>query len=366
MQYKAVIGLGFGDEGKGLFTDYLCTQTANPLVIRFSGGQQAGHTVVKNNQRHVFSNFGAGTLERAPSYFSRFCTIEPVGIVNELDVLIEKGIEPLLFIDNSCPVTTPYDIAFNKQHLQHGTCGVGVGDTFNREEHFYSLTFSDLFYPWVLETKLDLIKQFYGNVGNISLTGFLECCDIITHSNYIQKSDDFPNYKYSDYIFEGSQGLLLDQHYGFFPNVTRSNTGTKNIINLLGHEEIELYLVTRAYQTRHGKGVMSNEQISHNIQINPLETNSCNQYQGEFRVSLLDVSLLEYAISKDRNIRTNNNKSLVITCLDGIKGEYRFTYRGKVVYCHNETEFVNKVADILQFKKVYLSYSDESKNIVAL
>ncbi len=45
MRHKAVIGAGFGDEGKGLFTDYLCQHAEQPLVIRFSGGQQAGHTV---------------------------------------------------------------------------------------------------------------------------------------------------------------------------------------------------------------------------------------------------------------------------------------------------------------------------------
>lgn len=107
MANKAVIGLGFGDEGKGLFTDYLCSQSANPLVVRFSGGQQAGHTVVRDGIRHVFSNFCAGALQGAPSYFSKFCTIDPIGIVNELTVLLDKGVEPLLFIDTNCPVTTP-------------------------------------------------------------------------------------------------------------------------------------------------------------------------------------------------------------------------------------------------------------------
>ncbi len=59
---RAVIGLGFGDEGKGITTDYLCSRANNPLVIRFSGGQQAGHTVVNKFGKHTFSNFGSGTL----------------------------------------------------------------------------------------------------------------------------------------------------------------------------------------------------------------------------------------------------------------------------------------------------------------
>jgi adenylosuccinate synthase len=364
MANKAVIGLGYGDEGKGLFTDYLCSQTTNPLVIRYSGGQQAGHTVIRNGIRHVFSNFGAGTLQGAPSYFSRFCTIDPVGIVNELSVLLDKGIKPLLFIDARCPVTTPYDIAYNQQNNKHGSCGVGVGDTINREEHYYSLTFADLFYPWVLETKLQLIKSFYSGYDALDLSNFLECCDIITRSVYIEKTYDVPKNNYS-HIFEGSQGLLLDKNIGFFPYVTRANTGTKNILPLLGHDSLSTYLITRAYQTRHGDGPLSNESIPHNISKNPDETNISNTYQGALRISLLDVSLLEYAINKDDYLRTASNKHLVITCLDHIQNEYRFTYQNSIIYCKDQTEFVSKISRILNISNVYISTSDDSKNIRA-
>lgn len=362
MANKAVIGLGFGDEGKGLFTDYLCSQSINPLVIRFSGGQQAGHTVVSNGIRHVFSNFGAGTLKGAPSYFSKFCTIDPIGIVNELSVLLDKGVNPLLFIDTRCAVTTPYDVRYNQHNNKHGSCGVGVGATINREEHYYSLTFGDLFYPWVLKTKLNLIKDFYSDYANIDISNFLDCCDIITRSIHIEKTDGFPKNNYS-YIFEGSQGLLLDKNIGFFPHVTRGNTGTHNILPLLGHETLSVYLITRAYQTRHGDGPLSNESIPHNISKNPNETNVTNSYQGKLRVALLDVSLLEYAINKDDYIRTASNKYLVITCLDHIQNEYRFTYQEKLIYCKNEAEFISKIASILNIHTIYISTSEDSKNI---
>ena len=363
MANKTVIGLGYGDEGKGLFTDYLCSQSNNPLVIRFSGGQQAGHTVVHKGIRHVFSNFGAGTLQGAPSYFSKYCTIDSVGIVNELSVLLNKGIKPLLFIDSKCAVTTPYDIRYNQKNNKHGSCGVGVGATINREEHYYSLTFADLFYPWVLKTKLNLIKDFYAGYDDIEINHFLECCDIITHCIHIQKTDSFPDNNYSDFIFEGSQGLLLDKNYGFFPHVTRANTGTKNVLGLLNNEDLEVYLITRAYQTRHGDGPLSNEHLPHNISKNPNETNITNPYQGELRVALLDVSLLDYAINKDDTIRKNSNKSLVMTCLDHIQNEYRFTYQNNIIYCKNEAEFIGKISELLNIKSIYLSHSEQAKHI---
>ncbi|MCI5147829.1 MAG: adenylosuccinate synthase [Candidatus Electrothrix sp. MAN1_4] len=363
MQHKAVIGAGFGDEGKGLFTDYLCRNAEQPLVIRFSGGQQAGHTVVHDGLRHVFSNFGSGTLQGAPSYFARFCTVDPTGIVNELEILLENGVEPLLYIDAECPVTTPYDICSNQQHHPHGSCGVGVGATINRQEHFYALTFADLFYPWVLETRLELIKEFYQGDTDVALEDFLQCCSVITRSPWVRISRGLPPGEFSEYIYEGSQGLLLDQHYGFFPYVTRSDTGSKNILSLCGDSTPEIYLITRAYQTRHGKGPMRNEELPHNILKNPLETNVRNRFQGEFRRSLLDLSLLEYALQQDSLIATAPDKSLVITCLDQIREEYRFTLHGQSIHCDNEDDFVGRIAEHLGIRTVYTSASDNADKI---
>ncbi|HSY75885.1 MAG TPA: adenylosuccinate synthetase, partial [Bacteroidia bacterium] len=64
-----VVGLGYGDESKGSTTAFLCQQGSNPLVIRYCGGHQAGHTVIYSGKRHVFSNFGSGTLQGAPTYW---------------------------------------------------------------------------------------------------------------------------------------------------------------------------------------------------------------------------------------------------------------------------------------------------------
>ncbi|CAK8720802.1 Adenylosuccinate synthetase [Candidatus Electronema halotolerans] len=364
MSSKVVIGAGFGDEGKGLVTDWLCRSCAKPLVIRFSGGQQAGHTVCANGLRHVFSNFGSGTLQGAPSYFSPFCTVEPVGLINELHVLLDKGVQPLLFIDGRCPVTTPYDIARNQQHHPHGSCGVGAGDTINREEQHFSLTFGDLFYPWVLETRLDLLRRFfYKEYTDVSLEAFLDCCAEAVSSPYIRRTDGLPSGAWSDLIYEGSQGLLLDQHFGFFPYVTRSNTGTAHAIALNSGGEMEVWLVSRAYQTRHGDGPMSNEHLPHNIRANPQETNVCNRFQGQFRRSLLDLDLLEYAISRDDLIRSTKNRHLLITCLDHVQNELRFTRHGQIICCDNEADFVGRIATTLGFSSVFVSRSDDGSKI---
>lgn len=362
--HKAVIGLGFGDEGKGLTVDYLASRHPDSLDIRFSGGHQVGHTVVSGDKRHVFSNFGSGTFRGVSTYWSEHCPVCPRGIINELADLKDKcGLLPDIYIDCDAPLVTPMDRNSNRsleKDNKHGSCGVGFGTTIQREEDFFSLRFEDIFYPDILEARLKNISQYYYKLEEFDFEDFLDCCAIIRKYKGIVPTRGIPD-GFSDFIFEGSQGLLLDQRYGFFPNVTRSNIGSKNIEAFEGN--IEWFLVTRAYQTRHGNGFMTNEELSHNIKSDENETNVSHEYQGEFRRTLLDVSLLEYAINKDRLIRESRNKNLVITCLDHIENEYRFTYKGEIIGCCDEDDFVDKVSNILGIKNVYISSSSDSANM---
>jgi adenylosuccinate synthase len=167
MRY-AVIGLGFGDEGKGMVTSHLCSHFNNPMVVRYSGGHQAGHTVVHKDIKHTFANFGSGTLQGCPTYWSKYCTVDPVGLLNELKILIDKmGADfdnVKIYIHNECPVTTPYDMLFNRQRekdMMHGSCGVGFGETLGREEDNFHLQFSDLYNPTILKIKLEMIAKYY-------------------------------------------------------------------------------------------------------------------------------------------------------------------------------------------------------------
>ena len=277
---QAVIGCCFGDEGKGKVVSYLCSQSEikRPLVIRYCGGHQAGHHVVIDDKcDHVFSNFGSGTLQGVDTYWSEYCTVDPVGIINELIELKSKLISPYLYINENCPITTPYEKIANVKADKlsgHGSVGVGVGQTFQREEDHYSLTVSDLFHPKVLRIKLELLRKYYhienidyNNIYEESIYNFKRSCEKIIDSYYIKITNAINVKMYDNFIFEGGQGLLLDQNFGFFPHVTRSNTGTKNILKMGFSPEI--FLVTRAYLTRHGNGPLTNENIHHSIKDNP-------------------------------------------------------------------------------------------------
>lgn len=347
----AVIGLGFGDEGKGVLTDYLAGSVEGSVAVaRFSGGHQAGHTVEYKNIRHVFSNFGSGSLRGIPTIWSRFCTVDPVGICRELKVLRSKGVDPSLYIDPNCPITTPYDKLANtscRTTISHGSCGVGFGATIEREEKLYSLLAGDLLYPSIFWTKLKLIKDYYGFPTNPqNLTNQIQLAAEKDFDSAVQQLLNEPKIKVGYYpaetiIYEGSQGLMLDKNIGFFPHVTRSNTGTEYLRKLGVCPE--LYLVTRCYQTRHGNGPMTNENIPHNIIRDPKETNVSHQYQGDFRISLLDMDLIRYAISRDVGIK---KFKLAITCLEHLDGPFQFTYNNgeKTMLLYND----NDIRDVMK------------------
>ena len=140
MNINVVIGAGFGDEGKGLMTDYFASQAKNNygsgLVVRFNGGSQAAHTVVTpEGKRHVFGHFGSGTLVGLPTYLSSFFAVHPILFREELAKLKVLGLTPKVYVDKECIVTTPFDMLINqiaetvRGENRHGSVGFGVNET---------------------------------------------------------------------------------------------------------------------------------------------------------------------------------------------------------------------------------------------
>lgn len=375
MKTKIVLGLGYGDEGKGLTTDFLCQQSSQPLVIRFSGGHQAGHTVVtEKGERHVFSSFGAGSLQDVPTYWSSFCTLSPINYLNEWLALQELGHTPTLFVDALTPITTPYDVFFNRhteKKNRHGSCGLGFGATIARQLTPYKLYAQDLPYPVVVQQKLQAIEQYYQGLGqdyftNAAFKEQLELFqqaiqDITSTFTIVQEKTFFTDIsrKYSDLIFEGSQGILLDMDFGFFPNVTRCSTTSRNAFTLMNRNRLpmpEIFYITRAYQTRHGNGFLSNEQFPLHYTPNPKETNQYNPWQGYQRCSLLDLDMLNYALGADHNFSGSVKKHLVVTCLDQLEGPIQASQDGIIHHFASALDLVEHLN--ISFASVLESWSE--------
>lgn len=349
---KIVIGLGFGDEGKGLVVDWLASKSPEQSVVRYSGGHQVGHCVRVGKKKHIFSNFGSGTMSGLSTFWNAK-TCDPVGFCKEYEDV--KHHLPKIRINPNCPVATPFEKiqnAINESHMHHGSMGAGFGATIQREEDNYHLFFQDLFHEELLRAKFSQFSDYHGISldGDLEIDFFESCKKIIGLVN--QDLDPTENQ-----IYESSQGLMLDMEYGVFPNVTRSKVGTQEI-DL--DEKDELYLVTRAYQTRHGNGWCSR----HGFKPNPPdETNIFNEFQGEFKTRLFDLDLLNYVMNIDRGIRESRSKNLVITCLDHL-GNYALTADGKRFDFGSEGEFLDYIVDSLpEFKNVFISHGPTSEDI---
>jgi len=269
---SVVIGANYGDEGKGLMTDFLSRIKNADLVVRFNGGAQAGHTVVTpEGKRHVFSHFGSGTLAGVPTFLSKFFILNPIIFKKEREKLISIGIAPRVIIDPRSMVTTPWDMIWNQfqEELRgegkHGSCGVGIGATVDRYERYGDLALSSPDKVWLFYQELinaftptkaqeEIYDRYHGYIHDIGVYGaYMQ--DLVYMKDNISGEDVSPIFNYA--IFEGAQGLGLDKHMGQFPYVTRSNTGLRNVRALqweLNFDFDEVVYVTRSYMTRHGAG----------------------------------------------------------------------------------------------------------------
>lgn len=388
-----VIGLNYGDEGKGLVTDYLSSKLEDPLVIRFNGGHQAAHTVyLESGKKHVFSSFGSGSLRGVPTYWSSYCTFAPLFFLMELESLETI---PIMFVDKNCMVTTHYDVLYNRAletargESRIGSCGVGFGATIDRNlSGGPQLSFDELLGNGIPE-KLNSIRKYY-QARFFDDTGFdfgqfdhdsedvllLDYISMIKELIRIKKlypveeKQMFKNsVKYKNFIFEGAQGILLDKDYGNRPFITKSSTTTRNAFEIINRQshidfEAEIYYVSRTYLTRHGGGTF-NEVQNFKPRNFWFETNAHNEYQGRFKIGFLDLDLMKASLKNDSGFHNGKDiiKNIVLTCAD-------HTFDGKIYAYKNGKKWLIEIDDIpshleVNFSKVFISYGPASSNIEA-
>lgn len=345
MRAKVVIGANYGDEGKGLLTDYLVHKYNADVVVRFNGGAQAGHTVVTpGGRRHIFSHFSSGSFLGAATYLSKFFVINPILFFNEIGKLESLRLKPKVMIDPRCFVTTPYDMLLNhiaeknRGNKKHGSCGIGFGETIQRNNiQDFSLSYEQLRYPQTVRYKLDLIRNvyFWQRCRELNVEPSENQIRLVQDENIFVRflSDCDKMFKMCEFayfntllrakqvVFEGAQGLLLDQDYGDFPHVTRSNTGLKNVVEICEENylhKLDVTYVTRCYLTRHGAGPLPGEVEklqSVNVKDN---TNIPNPFQDKLRFADLDLVQLDRGITFDLLYakKIDTDVSIAITCLD--------------------------------------------------
>ena len=347
-----IIGLFFGDEGKGHTTAYLTEKYNVTASIRFSGGSQAAHRVVKKGIPHIFAQFGSGnSVSKVTTFLTDQMVIDPFALLEEAFIHRKRGLGNLLerlFIDDNCTVVHAYNKSLNRAEElnreimgqeRRSTTGMGVGQTFqDLRINKTTLKVKDLLNEQKISEKLMFIlnektRQFlqldtkvwseFSNGLDVSLKEYIKrlrelgkilgknySC-ILPHEIFNEKL--LTAMRTENVIFEGSQGTLLDRRFGKNPYITNSNVSLRSAerkIDELGYKGKCFNIgVMRGYITRHGLGPLPTETEEIALQI---DHNCYNNWQGHFRRGWLDLPLLDYSI------RCNNHSKQKHHHLDGI------------------------------------------------
>lgn len=349
-----IVDLGFGDAGKGSITDYLSRELPVHTVIRYNGGTQAAHNVITPDGRHhTFRQFGSGTLvEGVRTHLSRFMLVDPLSLFKEERELVGIGITDAFSrttVDRLAVITTPFHQAVNRlkeiarDNNRHGSCGLGIGETMSdfltyKDRVLLAADFTepvDLIkkLTFLRELQLDKIADIRSDLPGTDQTrkelqllddrgAVRYCADLyeyfatqakIVDSDYTRRVLNRPG----TVLFEGAQGVLLDQAYGFFPHTTWTDTTAANAITLLSESDYRDQKtklgVIRTYSTRHGAGPFVTEDAGLTKRI-PEIHNASNAWQGDWRNGYLDLVLTRYAMEA-----TGGVDGLVVTHLDRLK-----------------------------------------------
>ena len=323
MSVTIIIGKNFGDEGKGLATDYFASRSRNArktaVCVRHNGGAQAGHTVDFPDIRFVFSQLSSGSFRGADTYWADSFLPDLYKLSEETERFRAlSGTVPQLYASPDCRCTYIGDILLNmlletsRGKERHGSCGMGINEAVVRSGryplHLGEIAGSDAeklyrnmreiqtdYLPFRLHT-LNIDLQNAGEYGELLQSDIVlrNAAEVMArNAESVTLRDTAFLREYDDILFEGAQGLLLDGMYTkFAPHLTASRTGLTEPSRILrelydgssAQPETEIVYMTRSYVTRHGAGPLPHENPEQPYTFGSSDrTNVQNEWQGTIR-----------------------------------------------------------------------------------
>jgi adenylosuccinate synthase len=346
MKAHVVVGLCWGDEGKGTIVDALVRETCAVGVVRFNGGPQAAHHVVVDGHVHCFAQFGAGTFAGASTFLAAPCASDLLALAREARELSSAGVtDPMgrVTIHPNVVLVTPWHKLVNRLaevlrgDARHGSCGMGVGQALLDAEKPAMPTVrmgqvaapkklrAALHHLWVV--KCDQAEQMLDAqatqeareiVADLRDPSRLEALSqaYLDIGAQLRIGDALPDLLAQGHVvFEGAQGVLLDRDHGDFPYVTPSYVTPDRAVALLAeadpHAEVRVLGVTRTYATRHGPGPFPGEDPGLAERFPELH-NGRNPWQGPMRLAPLHLP----SVKRGLTACGGRVDALAVTCLD--------------------------------------------------
>ena len=379
----AVIGSQWGDEGKGKIVDYL-SQKAD-FVIRYHGGNNAGHTVINKYGKFGMHLIPAGIFNnRAKTVISNGVVIDPAVLANEIETLSKVGIilKNRLFVSPRCHLIMPYhrilDRVLEDAKGKHkiGTTGRGIGPCYADKVSYNGIRIADL------QNKKEFSKKL--KIQLLVKNKILKSFGIKPlNQQKIEREYFFLLKKINPYIFEpyplvqkaikdrknvileGAHGSLLDNDWGTYPYVTASTIVTGGVTAGAGISPFEIKKVigvVKAYQTRVGAGPFPTEQsngIGEKLQKDGIEFGTTTGRKR--RCGWLDLELLKFMTKVNGFTDLAVTKLDVLDDFDTIKICTHYLKNGKKVsYPDGDANFLYKVKPVY---KTLPGWKKSTKNV---
>jgi adenylosuccinate synthase len=279
-QTAAVIGSSWGDEGKGKIVDYLAEKA--DIVVRFQGGNNAGHTVVIENKKYKFHLLPSGALQKKTIVIGNGVVLDPAVMFKEIETLKKEGFEPDLVISSTTHVIFPFHNFVDglqeesKKKYAAGTTKRGIGPTYSDKMLRYGIRVFDLTEPEIFKPKFE--RLFNHKKREVEALG-VEWPSEFTIESISEQYLDYgkrikPYMKDTAYylndalksgkkiMFEGAQGMLLGIDHGMYPFGTSSQTWAAGISAGSGvsPKKIDVLIgIIKAYTSRVGGGPLPTE-----------------------------------------------------------------------------------------------------------
>jgi len=349
-----IVGTQWGDEGKGKIVDLLAEFA--DCVVRFQGGNNAGHTMVVNGEEFISHLVPSGILQEKTCIIGNGVVVDPGVLVQELDYLNNKGIDVgpgKLKISEKAHVIMPYHKKIDhareemKGDKKIGTTGRGIGPCYEDKATRRGIRFIDLIDPEAFREKLNAIideKNFYLSEFHSSKKLIIENI-IDEYTRYAQRLAPYVTNisividqairENKQVLFEGAQGTHLDIDHGTYPYVTSSNTvsgnaccgsgvGPKAITGVTG--------IVKAYTTRVGQGPFPTElldETGENIQKKGAEFGATTGRRR--RCGWLDMVILKNAALLNSLTGLAITKMDVLDGLETVKICTAYEYKGELL-----------------------------------
>jgi adenylosuccinate synthase len=276
-----VIGMQWGDEGKGKIVDWLTDRAQG--VVRFQGGHNAGHTLVIGGRKTVLHLIPSGILRaKVGCFIGNGVVLSPQALIEEVDMLEAAGVDvaPRLKVSEACPLILPHHVALDqareaaKGDRAIGTTGRGIGPAYEDKVARRAIRLQDLFHRKRFAAKLGEVLDYHNfmlkNYYKWPIVDFHKTLDetLALAERIKPMVGDVPRLLFEaqqagdNLLFEGAQGTLLDIDHGTYPYVTSSNcvAGAAAAGAGVGPAGLHYVLgITKAYTTRVGSGPFPTE-----------------------------------------------------------------------------------------------------------